>query len=163
MVPPISVSFKRDITLVQQRDVHLATSPVREALRFSAMLRQGPGMPKSEKLACVEDTIGLLGMEEFEAVGSVPGKGLNPEQRKRLSIGVELAAKPLAILFLDETTSGLDSQASKTIVALLRKLAAGGLSILCIIHRPNALLFQQFDRFLMIARLGTLSKTRKLF
>ena len=35
------------------------------------------------------------------------------EQRKRLTIGVELAAKPELLLFLDEPTSGLDSQTSK--------------------------------------------------
>lgn len=32
--------------------------------------------------------------------------GLNVEQRKRLTIGVELAAKPALLLFLDEPTSG---------------------------------------------------------
>jgi ABC-type multidrug transport system ATPase subunit len=152
---PISVSFKSDVAYVQQQDVHLETSTVREALQFSAMLRQGVGVPKREKLEFVEDIVGRLGMEDFaEAVVGVPGKGLNLEQRKRLSIGVELAAKPSTILFLDEPTSGLDSQSSETIVALLRTLAAGGLSILCTIHQPSAMLFQQFDRLLLMARGG---------
>jgi ABC-type multidrug transport system ATPase subunit len=35
---------------------------------------------------------------------------MNVEQRKRLSIGVELAAKPELLVFIDEPTSGLDSQ-----------------------------------------------------
>ncbi|RYP72585.1 hypothetical protein DL771_004080 [Monosporascus sp. 5C6A] len=149
---PISASFKSDVAYVQQQDVHLETSTVREVLQFSAMLRQGVGVPKSEKLACVEDIIGRLSMEDFaDAVVGVPGKGLNLEQRKRLSIDVELAAKPSALLLLDEPTSGLDSQASETIVALLRKLAAGGLSMLCTIHQPSAMRFQQFDRLLLMA------------
>lgn len=38
-------------------------------------------------------------------IGS-PGAGLNLEKRKRVSVGVELAAKPDILLFLDEPTSG---------------------------------------------------------
>jgi len=52
-------------------------------------------------------------MEEYaDAVVGVPGEGLNVEQRKRLTIGVELAAKPQLLLFLDEPTSGKSSLSS---------------------------------------------------
>ncbi|KAH7142524.1 ABC-2 type transporter-domain-containing protein [Fusarium sp. MPI-SDFR-AT-0072] len=123
---PLPTSFKSDVGYVQQQDVHLETSTVREALRFSAMLRQPFDVPKSEKLASVEEIIHLLNMDDFvDAVVGLPGKGLNVEQRKRLSIGVELAGKPALLLFLDEPTSGLDSQSSEAILALLQKLAAG--------------------------------------
>ena len=47
---------------------------------------------------------------------------LGVEQRKRLTIGVELAAKPELLLFLDEPTSGLDAQSAFSIVRFLRKL-----------------------------------------
>lgn len=97
----------------------------------------------------------MLGMEEFaEAVVGFPGEGLNVEQRKLLTIGVELAAKPALLLFLDEPTSGLDSQSSWTIIALLRRLASSGQAILCTIHQPSAMLFQQFDRLLFLAKGG---------
>lgn len=97
----------------------------------------------------------MLNMEEFaEAVVGFPGEGLNVEQRKLLTIGVELAAKPALLLFLDEPTSGLDSQSSWTIIALLRKLASNGQAILCTIHQPSAMLFQQFDRLLFLAKGG---------
>ena len=85
-------------------------------------------------------------MEAYaDAVVGVPGEGLNVEQRKRFTIGVEMAAKP-ALLFLDEPTSGLDSQPAWSICALLRKLADNGQAILCTIHQPSAVLFQEFDR-----------------
>jgi ABC-type multidrug transport system ATPase subunit len=80
--------------------------------------------------------------------------GLNVEQRKRLTIGVELAAKPALLLFLDEPTSGLDSQTAWSICALLRKLADNGQAILCTIHQPSAILFQEFDRLLFLAAGG---------
>lgn len=80
--------------------------------------------------------------------------GLNIEQRKRLTIGVELAAKPDLLLFLDEPTSGLDSQTAWSIAMLIRKLASNGQAILCTIHQPSAILFQQFDRLLLLAKGG---------
>jgi ATP-binding cassette subfamily G (WHITE) protein 2 (PDR) len=57
--------------------------------------------------------------------------GLNVEQRKRLTIGVELAAKPELLLFLDEPTSGLDSQTSWAICDLMEKLTKNGQAVLC--------------------------------
>lgn len=84
---------------------------MREALRFSAVLRQPKHVSKQEKYDYVEEVIKMLNMSDFSnAVVGVPGEGLNVEQRKLLTIGVELAAKPKLLLFLDEPTSGLDSQ-----------------------------------------------------
>lgn len=97
----------------------------------------------------------MLGMEEYaNAVVGVPGEGLNVEQRKLLTIGVELVAKPKLLLFLDEPTSGLDSQSAWTICVFLRKLADAGQAVLCTIHQPNAILFQQFDRLLFLVNGG---------
>ncbi|KAJ5780775.1 hypothetical protein N7457_005935 [Penicillium paradoxum] len=154
-------SFQRKTGYVQQQDLHLDTSTVREALRFSAMLRQPASVSVQEKHDYVEDVIKMLKMEEFaEAIVGVPGEGLNVEQRKLLTIGVELAAKPKLLLFLDEPTrqvlrqSGLDSQSSWAICSFLRKLAEHGQAVLCTIHQPSAMLFQQFDQLLFLARGG---------
>ncbi|KAK7187971.1 ABC-2 type transporter [Paraphaeosphaeria sporulosa] len=152
---PLDASFQRSTGYVQQQDLHLETATVRESLRFSAMLRQPKTVSKQEKYDYVEEVIKMLNMEDFaNAVVGVPGQGLNVEQRKLLTIGVELAAKPKLLLFLDEPTSGLDSQSSWAICAFLRKLADAGQAVLCTIHQPSAILFQEFDRLLFLARGG---------
>lgn len=149
------VSFQRKTGYVQQQDLHLETSTVREALRFSAELRQPKSVSKADKHTYVEEVLKLLEMDGYaDAVVGVPGEGLNVEQRKRLTIGVELVAKPELLLFLDEPTSGLDSQTSWNILQLLRKLTAHGQAILCTIHQPSAILFENFDRLLFLAKGG---------
>ncbi|KAF2401005.1 pleiotropic drug resistance protein PDR [Trichodelitschia bisporula] len=148
---PRDASFQRKTGYVQQQDLHLSTSTVREALNFSALLRQPANISRKEKLEYVDEVIKLLEMEEYaDAVVGVPGEGLNVEQRKRLTIGVELAAKPQLLLFLDEPTSGLDSQTSWAICNLMEKLTNSGQAILCTIHQPSAMLFQRFDRLLFL-------------
>ncbi|KAI9730558.1 MAG: hypothetical protein M1834_005799 [Cirrosporium novae-zelandiae] len=152
---PLDESFPRKTGYVQQLDLHLETTTVREALRFSAMLRQPRTVSKEEKYNYCEDVIRMLRMEDFaEAVVGIPGEGLNVEQRKLLTIGVELAAKPQLLLFLDEPTSGLDSQSSWSIISFLRRLADHGQAVLATIHQPSAILFQQFDRLLLLTEGG---------
>jgi ABC-type multidrug transport system ATPase subunit len=122
---------------------------------FSAILRQPASVSRKEKVAYVDEVIKLLGMEAYEdAVFGVPGESLSVEQRKRLTIGAELAAKPQLLLFLDEPTSGLDSQTSWSILNLIDTLTKHGQAILCTIHQPSAMLFQRFDRLLFLAKGG---------
>jgi ATP-binding cassette, subfamily G (WHITE), member 2, SNQ2 len=143
--------FQRSTSYAEQLDLHDPTQTVREALRFSANLRQPFDTPQEEKHAYVEEIIALLEMETIaDCIIGVPEFGLTVEQRKRVTIGVELAAKPELLLFLDEPTSGLDSQSAFNIVRFLKKLAAAGQAILCTIHQPNAALFENFDRLLLL-------------
>ncbi|CAK7269047.1 ATP-binding cassette transporter snq2 [Sporothrix epigloea] len=143
--------FQRSTSYAEQMDVHDPSQTVREAFRFSADLRQPFQTPRAEKYAYVEEIIGLLELEELaDCIIGLPEAGLTVEQRKRVTIGVELAAKPELLLFLDEPTSGLDSQSAYNIIRFLRKLAAAGQAILCTIHQPNAALFEQFDRLLLL-------------
>lgn len=88
-------------------DVHEGTATVREAMRFSAYLRQPSHVSTQEKDAYVEEMIELL---ELQDLSEALVFSLNIEARKRLTIGVELASKPELLLFLDEPTSGLDAQ-----------------------------------------------------
>ncbi|KAF2450443.1 ABC multidrug transporter [Karstenula rhodostoma CBS 690.94] len=148
-------SFQRQTGYVMQQDIHLHSSTVREALESSALLRQPAEYSRRERLAYIDEVIRLLDMEDYaDAIVGVPGDGLNVEQRKRLTIGVEIAARPKLLLFLDEPTSGLDSQTSWSICDLMEKLTKNGQAILCTIHQPSAMLFQRFDRLLLIAKGG---------
>lgn len=123
-----------------------------KALNFSALLRQPSTFCRQEKLNYVDEVIELLDMELYaDAVMGVPGEDLNVEQRKRLTIGVEPAARPQLLLFLDEPTAGLDGQTSWSICNLMEKLKNNGQAILCTIHQPSAMLFQHFDRLLFLA------------
>lgn len=148
---PLPKSFQRATGFAEQQDVHEPTATVREAMRFSALLRQPREVPVAEKYEYVERIIDLLEMREIAGatIGEI-GVGLNQEQRKRLTIGVELASKPQLLMFLDEPTSGLDSGAAFNIVRFLRKLADAGQAILCTIHQPSAVLFEYFDELVLL-------------
>ena len=148
---PLPKSFQRATGFAEQMDVHESTATVREALRFSALLRQPKEVPVSQKYEYVETVIDLLEMRNIAGatIGNI-GSGLNQEQRKRLTIGVELASKPELLMFLDEPTSGLDSGAAFNIVRFLRKLADSGQAILCTIHQPSSVLFEHFDELLLL-------------
>jgi len=128
-------------------DLHEMTATIREALEFSALLRQEQSVPREEKISYVDKIIDLLELHEIEDALIM---SLGVEQRKRLTIGVELAAKPSLLLFLDEPTSGLDSQSAFNIVRFLKKLAHAGQAIICTIHQPSSMLIQQFDTVLAL-------------
>ena len=46
--------------------------------------------------------------------------------------------------------AGLDAQSAWNLVRFLRKLADQGQAILCTIHQPSSLLFESFDRLLLL-------------
>ena len=111
----------------------------------------------------------MCGLEEY---ADAIVRTLSVEYRKRLTIVVELTAKPKPLLFLDEPTSAFDSQSAWAIASFFRALANNGQAILCMrvnswslvddlelkrlyrIHRPSAELFQAFDRLLLLRKCG---------
>lgn len=151
----LPVSFQRSAGYCEQLDIHEPLATVREALEFSALLRQSKATPREEKIRYVDTIVSLLEMQDIEhtLIGKV-GAGLSIEQRKRLTIGVELVAKPSILIFLDEPTSGLDGQAAFNTVRFLRKLSEVGQAVLVTIHQPSASLFAQFDTLLLLAAGG---------
>src|SRR5205823_2115436 len=61
---------------------------------------------------------------------------LSGGQRKRVSIALELLAKP-SVFFLDEPTSGLDPGLDRKMMFLLRRLADKGHTIILVTHATN--------------------------
>jgi len=147
---PTRPDFARSTAYAEQMDVHEGTATVREAMRFSAYLRQPFDVPKEEKNAYVEETIDLLELHDF---ADAIVHNLDPAARKRLTIGVELASKS-RLLFLDEPTSGLDTQSARNFIRVLRRLADQGQAIFCTVHQPSSLLFETFDRLLLLENGG---------
>ncbi|GAM19699.1 hypothetical protein SAMD00019534_028740 [Acytostelium subglobosum LB1] len=153
---PLRVDFERITGYVEQMDVHNPALTVREQLRFSARMRQDPTVSLKEKYEYVERILEMMEMKHLgdALIGDLEsGVGISVEERKRLTIGLELVAKP-HILFLDEPTSGLDAQSSYNIVKFIRKLADAGMPLVCTIHQPSSVLFEHFDRLLLLAKGG---------
>ena len=79
--------------------------------------------------------------------------GLSTEQRKRLTIAVELVANP-SIIFMDEPTSGLDARAAAIVMRTVRNTVDTGRTVVCTIHQPSIDIFESFDELLLMKRGG---------
>ncbi|KAG1708964.1 hypothetical protein DVH05_022596 [Phytophthora capsici] len=148
--PATDLAINRATAYCEQMDIHSETSTFREALTFSAFLRQDADVPDDQKYDSVNECLDLL---DLHPIADQIIRGSSTEQMKRLTIGVELAAQP-SILFLDEPTSGLDARSAKLIMDGVRKVADTGRTIVCTIHQPSAVVFSVFDSLLLLKRGG---------
>ncbi|ETK90757.1 hypothetical protein L915_05525 [Phytophthora nicotianae] len=148
--PATELAIRRCTGYCEQQDVHSEGATIREALTFSAFLRQDSSVSERAKLASVEECLDLLDMH---AIADQIIRGRSQEQMKRLTIGVELAAQP-SVLFLDEPTSGLDAHSAKVIMDGVRKVADSGRTVVCTIHQPSSDVFFLFDSLLLLKRGG---------
>ena len=141
---------------VPQDDVVHEGMRVRENIMFSAELRNKRGTSRKKLNQITADVLRVLQLDHIqnEIVGNrTTGGGLSGGQRKRVNIGLELAACP-TLLFLDEPTSGLDSSSSLKIVHQLKKMAQLGMTIAMVIHQPRYSLFRQIDDVLLLGKGG---------
>ncbi|KAJ4825747.1 hypothetical protein Tsubulata_042317 [Turnera subulata] len=105
----------------------------------------------------VDEVMELVELDNLkEALVGIPGvTGLSTEQRKRLTIAVELVANP-SIIFMDEPTSGLDARAAAIVMRTVRNTAETGRAVVCTIHQPSIDIFEAFDELLLMKRGGEL-------
>lgn len=153
--PKEQKSFRRIMGYVEQIDSHSAFATVKETLQFSAALRLGQDVDRSQKMDFVEDILYLIELHNISdlLVGMSPAEGISLEQRKRLSIGVELVANP-SILFMDEPTSGLDAYAAGIVMKAVQNIAASGRTVICTIHQPSSEIFLAFTHLLVLQKGG---------
>ena len=103
----------------------------------------------------VEEVMELVELDSLkDALVGLPGiTGLSTEQRKRLTIAVELVANP-SIIFMDEPTSGLDARAAAIVMRTVRNTVDTGRTVVCTIHQPSIDIFEAFDELLLLKRGG---------
>ncbi|KAI3746260.1 hypothetical protein L6452_08686 [Arctium lappa] len=99
----------------------------------------------------VEELMELMELNPIrDALVGLPGvDGLSIEQRKRLTIAVELVANP-SIIFLDEPTSGLDARAAAIVMRTVRNTVDTGRTVVCTIHQPSIDIFESFDELILM-------------
>ena len=91
----------------------------------------------------------------YESLMSIPDRLSHPRdisegQRLGLVLSIILAASP-RVLILDEPTRGLDYQAKKSLVSIVRKLADEGSKAICIATHDVELVADIADRVIFIA------------
>lgn len=103
----------------------------------------------------VDEVMELVELDNLkDAIVGLPGiTGLSTEQRKRLTIAVELVANP-SIIFMDEPTSGLDARAAAIVMRTVRNTVDTGRTVVCTIHQPSIDIFEAFDELLLMKRGG---------
>ncbi|XP_019100820.1 PREDICTED: ABC transporter G family member 31-like [Camelina sativa] len=138
-----------------ENDIHSPQVTVEESLWFSASLRLPKEISKEQKKEFVEEVMRLVELDTLRyALVGLPGTtGLSTEQRKRLTIAVELVANP-SIIFMDEPTSGLDARAAAIVMRTVRNTVDTGRTVVCTIHQPSIDIFEAFDELLLMKRGG---------
>ncbi|XP_020550291.1 pleiotropic drug resistance protein 1-like isoform X1 [Sesamum indicum] len=153
--PKKQETFARIAGYCEQTDIHSPHVTVYESLQFSAWLRLPPEVDAATRTMFIEEVMELVELTPLrDALVGLPGvDGLSTEQRKRLTIAVELVANP-SIIFMDEPTSGLDARAAAIVMRTVRNTVDTGRTVVCTIHQPSIDIFDAFDELLLLKRGG---------
>ncbi|XP_047307747.1 ABC transporter G family member 39-like [Impatiens glandulifera] len=153
--PKNQATFARISGYCEQNDIHSPYVTVYESLLFSAWLRLSKDVNAKTRKVFVEEVMELVELNPIRnSLVGLPGvDGLSTEQRKRLTIAVELVANP-SIVFMDEPTSGLDARAAAIVMRTIRNTVDTGRTVVCTIHQPSIDIFEAFDELLLMKRGG---------
>ncbi|KAK8988613.1 hypothetical protein V6N11_029996 [Hibiscus sabdariffa] len=153
--PKKQETFARVSGYCEQNDIHSPHVTVYESLLYSAWLRLSNKVDAETRKMFIEEVMELVELEPLRhALVGIPGvNGLSTEQRKRLTIAVELVANP-SIIFMDEPTSGLDARAAAIVMRTVRNTVDTGRTVVCTIHQPSIDIFEAFDELFLMKRGG---------
>ncbi|KAK8956350.1 Pleiotropic drug resistance protein 3 [Platanthera guangdongensis] len=154
--PKKQETFARISGYCEQNDIHSPHLTVYESLVYSAWLRLPTEVNPGTRKMFIEEVMELVELTPLrEALVGLPGiNGLSTEQRKRLTISVELVANP-SIIFMDEPTSGLDARAAAIVMRTVRNTVDTGRTVVCTIHQPSIDIFEAFDELFLMKRGGS--------
>jgi energy-coupling factor transport system ATP-binding protein len=113
----------------QDPDHQIFASTVREEVGFGPKNAGVRGAELERRIEEAIDDVGLCGFEEEDPF--LLGKG----HRQQLAVAALLALRP-RVLILDEPTTGLDYPEQRCMMDLLRRLHAGGVTLVIITHSP---------------------------
>ncbi|PIM99606.1 Pleiotropic drug resistance proteins (PDR1-15), ABC superfamily [Handroanthus impetiginosus] len=149
--PKVQSTFSRISGYCEQTDIHSPQITVEESVIFSAWLRLHPDINTKTKYEFVKEVLETIELDGIkDTLVGMPGvDGLSTEQRKRLTIAVELVANP-CIIFMDEPTTGLDARAAAIVMRAVKNVANTGRTIVCTIHQPSIDIFEAFDELLLL-------------
>jgi ABC-type multidrug transport system ATPase subunit len=144
--------YKKLIGYVPQDDIVFPELTVRENILHSARCRLPASWRDKEIQDHVDSLLACLQLTHVKhmRVGDPVKPVISGGQRKRVNIGIELAAAPMAI-FLDEPTSGLDATSASSIMRLLKAVSKLGVTVIAIVHQPREKIFYEFDQLLLLA------------
>ncbi|XP_020159781.3 ABC transporter G family member 44 [Aegilops tauschii subsp. strangulata] len=153
--PKKQETFARISGYCEQNDIHSPNVTVYESLVYSAWLRLPSDVESETRKMFIEQVMELVELNSLrDALVGLPGvNGLSTEQRKRLTIAVELVANP-SIIFMDEPTSGLDARAAAIVMRTVRNTVDTGRTVVCTIHQPSIDIFEAFDELFLMKRGG---------
>ncbi|KAF8676069.1 hypothetical protein HU200_047574 [Digitaria exilis] len=153
--PKKQETFARISGYCEQNDIHSPQLTVYESLLFSAWLRLPKDVDSNKRKIFIEEVMELVELKPLrDSLVGLPGvNGLSTEQRKRLTIAVELVANP-SIIFMDEPTSGLDARAAAIVMRTVRNTVNTGRTVVCTIHQPSIDIFEAFDELFLMKRGG---------
>ncbi|CAA7046262.1 unnamed protein product [Microthlaspi erraticum] len=161
--PKVQETFARVSGYCEQTDIHSPNITVEESVIYSAWLRLAPEIDSATKTKFVKQVLETIELDEIKdaLVGVAGVSGLSTEQRKRLTIAVELVANP-SIIFMDEPTTGLDARAAAIVMRAVKNVADTGRTIVCTIHQPSIDIFEAFDELVLLRRGGRMIYTGPL-
>ncbi|XP_023634096.1 ABC transporter G family member 43 isoform X3 [Capsella rubella] len=151
----VQETFARVSGYCEQFDIHSPNLTVQESLQYSAWLRLPSNINSEMKSAIVNEVLETIELKEIKdsIVGMAGISGLTTEQRKRLTIAVELVSNP-SIIFMDEPTTGLDARAAAIVMRAVKNIAETGRTVVCTIHQPSIDIFEAFDELILMKNGG---------
>jgi ABC-type multidrug transport system ATPase subunit len=137
------------IGMVPQYDLAHPQLTVDQALGYAAELRLPPSAPADHRRRVVNWALGGLQLSSLRT--AQVGK-LSAEQRKRVSMAIELLTGP-SLLLLDEPTAGLDPAPEGQMMATLRQLADDGRVV--VLATTTLTDLEMCDQVLVLTSTGT--------